>query len=333
VRVLHFWSKGRHVGDFFYARAQQAVLRQILGQVEIYESSCARHNPGDKGISRDDLMQPADVVIVGGGPLYDFLGGPGNLFVSKHDLIACQKPVLVWSTGLDAKLDANGQPILWDAPCLPHVDALHSVARSAAVRDTATQQWLKGRGYRSVVTGDAAHFLRELQPVTHKDGPVLFSWRHDICEPLAEIVMEWVGWARKQGLKVQAICLSEADARSASFLHNVDYIHRGQEVNYYADALAGASAVLGCRVHAAIVALIQGTPAHCYYHTSRIKSWADDFFEEEWISPLADISLEGLCAITEELLSGDLKRFNPFTQRVKRLRELTQRWIEQNFEV
>jgi len=69
MRILHFWSKGPHVGDYFYARAQQQMLRELLGPVDIWEDSCARHNPGDKGITRKKLMQPADAVIIGGGPL------------------------------------------------------------------------------------------------------------------------------------------------------------------------------------------------------------------------------------------------------------------------
>lgn len=331
MRILHFWSKGPHVGDFFYAQAQQKLLRECLGAVDIWEDSCARHNPGDEGITKEKLMQPADAVIVGGGPLYDLRGEQGNLFVSADDLIDCGKPVFVWSAGLEANLDHEGRWMTWEAPSLPNIRSLHSVATSAAVRDRATQNWLHRLGYPSEVTGDASHFLTPLESVHQRSGPVLFAWRHDLCEPIVRVVSEWLSWAAKQRLEVRLICLSDADAQSAARL-GFPYFHAGQEVKPYIELLGSAGAVLGCRMHAAIVALIQGVPSHCFYATSRIKTWGEDFFGDGWVLPVSDMTTARLCKLTDELLSGDMARFEPFTERVGQLRSETERWLERNFE-
>ena len=329
MRILHFWSKGPHVGDFFYARAQQKLLRECFGHVEIEEDTCAKHNPGDEGITREKLMQPADAIIVGGGPLYDLCGAQGNLFVNQGDLADCGKLVFVWSAGLDANLDEQGRFIAWDAPSLPHIRGLHNVAKSAAVRDEATQTWLHRLGYASEVTGDASHFLTPLKSVRQRLGPVVFSWRHDFCEPVAGLVSDWLSWAARRGLEVRMVCLSNADAQSAARM-GVPYFYAGQDIGPYIEFLGSAGAVLGCRMHAAILALIQGVPSHCFYATSRIKSWGDDFFGNGWLLPLSQMTEHRLCRLTEELVSGDTTRFEPFTERVEHLRSETQRWLERN---
>ncbi len=331
MKILHFWSKGRHVGDFFYARAQQRLLRCCLGDVEVWETTCARHDPGDEGITRDGLMERADAVIVGGGPLYDLMGGGGNLFVREEDLVSCGKPIIVWSTGLDAKLDNHGRPIIWEAPPMSNIHALHRVATSAAVRDRGTQSYLRSLGYDSEVTGDAAHFLADLQLVKHRDGPVLFSWRHDLCEPLTDTVAKWLRWATLKGVDVRMVCLSAADAESAKRI-GFPYFYADQDVDRYIELLGSASAVLGCRMHAAIVALIQGVPAHCFYYTTRIKFWGDDFFGPgKWILPLSEMTVDKLCELTEQLLAGNLSVFDPFTQRVNHLRLKTESWLQSLF--
>lgn len=321
MKVLHFWSKGRHVGDFFYARAQQNLLRQHFGAVEIWESACGFHLPGDTGITREALMQPADLVIVGGGPLYGLEDYPGSLVFNEADLAACDKPVLVWSTGLD--LQMGGSPVPLDS-----VHALHSRAQSAAVRDRGTQAWLRGLGYNSTVTGDASHFLVELQVVKHRKGPVLFSWRQDLCERLADTVKGWSEWAAYQGLQAKLVCLSDGDAESAEKL-GFPYFYAEQDVEEYVAVIGSASAVLGCRMHAAILALTQGVPAHCFYASSRIKWWGDEFFGPgEWVSPLFDMTVGRLASLTEELLgNGDLSVFERFTERVGQLRHETEQWL------
>jgi len=319
MKVLHFWSKGRHVGDFFYARAQQNLLRELLGDVEIWESACGRHLPGDDGITREALMQPADLVIVGGGPLYGLKDYPGSLVFSEADMQACDKPVLVWSTGLDRQM--RGSPVPLDS-----VHALHSKAKSAAVRDRGTRAWLRGLGYESTVTGDASHFLVEPEPVKHRKGPVLFSWRQDLCELLADTVKGWLEWAESQGLEAKLVCLADGDAESAEKL-GFPYFYAEQEVEKYVAFIGSASAVLGCRMHAAILALIQGVPAHCFYASSRIKWWGDDFFRLEWLLPLFDMTVGSLTSITEELLSGNLSIFQLFTERVQELRLQTKQWL------
>lgn len=324
MKILHFWSKGYHVGDFFYARAQQQMLWEQFGPVEIWEGTCARHNRGDQGVRRQDLLQPADAVIIGGGPLYDLCGlGAGNLFLSEKDLVDCGKPVLVWSAGVDA---LNGKEATLS---LPYIRALHDVAKSAAVRDSATQQWLQQLGYDSVVTGDASHFLTPLRSVQQHSGPVVFSWRHDLCEPRVEAVREWMAWAEARGLEIRMVCLSNGDVESAARL-GLPHFYADQDVDAYVRFLGSAAAVLGCRMHAAIVALIQGVPAHCFYATSRIKSWGDDFFTGQWVLPIPELTASRLCALTDMLLSGSTERFEPFTQRVELLRARTEQWLEAN---
>ncbi len=101
-------------------------------------------------------------------------------------------------------------------------------------------------------------------------------------------------------------------------------------VDAYVRFLGSAAAGLGCRMHAAIVALIQGVPAHCFYATSRIKSWGDDFFTGQWVLPISELTASRLCALTDMLLSGSTERFEPFTQRVELLRARTEHWLEAN---
>lgn len=327
LKILHFWSKGPHVGDYFYARSQQAMLRELFGDVLVSEGTCARHYPSDQGITRQMLMEPADLVIVGGGPLYDLLGSQGNLFVNREDLAECGKPVLVWSTGIDAPLDNNR--IVSDT-VLKAVDSLHGIAKAAAVRDTATQNWLATRGYTSTVTGDAAHFLTDIKPVRQQTGKVLFSWRHDLCEGLGTPIREWVHWCEGQGFETELICLTKGDMESARNM-NLPFFYAENDVDAYIQTLGTAAIVLGCRVHAAIVALIQGVPAHCFYATSRIRAWGDELFDDRrYVLPIEDLTFSKLCERTIFLLNGDIRQFNRFTEKTIELRQKTIQWLRGN---
>ena len=331
LKILHFWSKGNLVGDFFYTRAQQAILKELLGDVEIWEGCCARHKLEDKGILREDILQPADLVIVGGGPLYWLFSNNGNLFFKEQDLVDCKKPILVWSTGMDTFLDNKNNPICRNVKSVYYADALHRVAKSAAVRDVGTQTWLKKRGFASVVAGDAAHFLVPLEPVKMRPGPILFSYRHDACEPITETLITYFNWLDKHRLKFYLICSDKADRDSAEKLGYPIYYTEPSSIEEYIKFIGKSGCVLGCRMHIAIVALTQGIPSHCFYFSSRIKFWGDDFFgKDKWLLPLSEVSVDRLCSITEQLLSGKTSVFDPFTSRVVYLKQVTYKWLGEN---
>jgi hypothetical protein len=338
VIVHHYCPHTFNAGDHFVVRSIREHLRRHLPQAVFVPKAVARNRGwgGPIGLRGENIRESnahADAVILGGSDQYHDWAPR----ITAGEIVHLAPPLFLVGLGVSSA-DLGAPPTLGKAAYREDILAANTHASLSSVRDDVTAAFLRDLGFDgAVVTGCPALYLEDRPLAVRDEGPVLLTFPYPLARSetaagkyavLLDALRRLLDRLDAAGERAVVVCHDDRDVAPAQEHFPGRPLFFSNYVDDYLPLVSGAKAVIGSRLHAAILALGMGVPAININLDLRGTGFSETFGLGGWNVDYTAPGLgDALWERFETVRAGSLDGFSAFAEQKERYRAVFERFM------
>lgn len=286
IIIHHYCPHTFNAGDHFVIRSIRKHLSARIPEALFIPKPCANNRGWGSpirltGKNIDYSNRYADAVVVGGSDQYN----GWSLRIRKDEIEELAPPLYLIGLGASSK-NLDGKPNINKESHYEDIRAANEAAAMSSVRDKATSYFLTEHGVKKhIITGCPAMYLFD-NKFELKDSnyclltfpfPVIRGSNREMFENLTVIIKELIKYLKSKGQKAIISCHDDRDVARAQEIFPEEQLFFSNYPEDYYDLYDNATAVIGTRLHATILASGLGTPFININLDLRGKSFSETF--------------------------------------------------------
>jgi polysaccharide pyruvyl transferase WcaK-like protein len=328
MRIHHLYPRTRNIGDHFVQIGIERMVRRIVpgASFELFNVNRRGEEKSEYGLTRtfvERANRDADLVIIGGSNLYEGnYRWPWGVHLEAGALESLRVPLFLLGIGSGSNfLSSLHRP---SKRAQREIRLLNDYSAFSGARDVITLDWLEGLGVsKAKLLGDPGTFVFN-QPAQHnREGAVLITmpplrfwsskrhfWQaHRRGRPMFKALTLLAQTLLERGHKIVVACNDPRDLPVAQALFKGwfpgDVVCPETPEDYFR-LLAAARAVVGGRLHTAVVAFSLGVPFILLDVDQRTNGFIKTYQLESWSAVASRSDIEArLRELADKLLSEE----------------------------